>query len=77
MGEAAAPVWRCTPILLLFCLFQDGYGGGTKIMYGVRLGKDSLSGSLSMSYIVHVESKFCLGRRGGKIGDGDSDWGFF
>ena len=45
-------------------------------MYTLGFGKESLYGSLSTSSIVHVEGMFCLGRRGGKIGDGGSDLGF-
>ncbi len=36
--------------------------GGTNIMYGASFGKKSLFGSLSMSYIEHVEVMFCLER---------------
>ena len=40
------------------------------------LGKESLSGSLSMSSMEHVVSMFCRGRRGGEIGEGGSGLGF-
>ena len=47
------------------------------VVYAVKFGKESLYGSLSTSSMVHVEGMFCLGRRGGDIGDGGSDLGFF
>ncbi len=45
-------------------------------MHDVRFGKESLFVSLSMSSMRHVEGMFCMGRRGGEIGDGGSDLGF-
>ena len=50
--------------------------GGTNVVYAIEFGKHSLSGSLSMSSMVHVEGMFCLGRRGGEVGDDGSDMGF-
>ena len=44
-------------------------------MHTDGFGKESLSGSLSTSSKYHVEGMFCLGRRGGEIGDGGSDLG--
>jgi hypothetical protein len=43
--------------------------GGNNVMCVVGFGKESLSRSLSMSSMVHVEGIFCLGRRGGEIRD--------
>jgi len=45
-------------------------------VYAVGFGKESLPGSLSTSSMVHVKDMFCLGRRGGEIGDGGSDLDF-
>jgi hypothetical protein len=73
VGEAAAPDGRCTPILLVPCLFQVALGG-TKEVYDVGLGKESLSKSLSMSSIKHVEGLFCLERRDGRWGMGVLIW---
>jgi hypothetical protein len=58
-------------------LFILGGVGGTIVIYNVGDGKESLSRSLSMSSIVHVDGMFCLGRQGGEIGDGGSDLGIF
>ena len=41
------------------------------------LGKESLSGSLSMSSMEHVVGMFCLDRRGCETGEGGSGLGFF
>ena len=62
MGEAAAPDGRCTPIPLVLCLLHLERGG-TNIVYAVGFEKESLSGSLSTSSMVHVEGMFNLGRR--------------
>ena len=45
-------------------------------MYADGFGKEYLSGPLSTSFMAHVEGMFCLGRRGGEIGDVGSDLGF-
>ena len=75
VGEAAAPDGRCSPIPLVLCLFEL-VRGVTNVMYTVGFGKESLTGSLSTSSMVHVEGMICLGRRGGEIGDGAADRGF-
>jgi hypothetical protein len=62
MAEAAAPDGRCIPKLLVLCLFQVVLWG-TRELYDVDLGRESLSRSLSLSFMDHVEGIFCLGRR--------------
>ncbi len=62
MGEASARDGRCTPIPLVLCLFQL-VRGGTNVVYAAGFGKESLSGSLSTSSMVHVEVLFYQGRR--------------
>ena len=37
---------------------------------GVGRGRESLSGSLSVSSMWQIVGMFCLGRRGGEMGDG-------
>ena len=71
VGEAAAPDGRCTPILLLVSLFHVVLGG-TCVAYEAGRGRESLSGSLSVSSMWQVMGMFCLGRRGGEMGDGGS-----
>jgi hypothetical protein len=50
--------------------------GGIIVMYDVEFRKESLSGSLPMSSMVHVEGIFFLGRRGREKGNVGSDLGF-
>ncbi len=76
MGDTVAPDGTCTLIVLVLCLFLVVFGG-TNLMYDADYGKKSLSGSLSMSSIEHVEGIFCLERRGEEMGDGVSDFVFF
>jgi len=71
MGEVAATDGRCTPILLVVSLFQVVFGG-TCVVYEVGRGRESMSGSLSVSSMEQVVGMFCLGRRGGEMGDGGS-----
>ena len=71
VGEAAAPDGRCTPIILVLRLFHVVLGG-TCVVYEVGRGRESLSGSLSVSFTEQVLGMFCLGRRGGEMGDGGS-----
>jgi hypothetical protein len=40
------------------------------VVYEVGRGRKSVSGSLSVSYMEQVVGLFCLGRRGGEMGDG-------
>jgi hypothetical protein len=61
---------------LVLCLFQVVLGG-TIVMCAVSFGKESLSRSLSICSTVHVDVMFCLGRRGGEMGDGGSVSRFF
>ena len=42
----------------------------TCVVYGVDRGRESLSGSLSVSSMWQVVGMFCLGRRGREVGDG-------
>jgi hypothetical protein len=51
--------------------------GGNNVVYAVGYGKESLAGSLLTSSMLHVEGMFCIGRRGGEIGDGGSDLSLF
>ncbi len=67
VGEAAAPGGTCIPIMLVLCLFEVVLGG-TKEVYDVGIGKKTLTRSLLLSSIDHVEGMFCLGRRVGKMG---------
>ena len=53
VGEIAAPVWLCTPIMCVFSLFQDVFGC-SRDAYGAFRWRESLSGSLSMSSMRHV-----------------------
>ena len=71
VGEAAAPDGRCNPILLVVTLFQVMFGGMC-VAYEVGRGMESLSGSLSVSSMWQVVGMFCLGKRGGEMGDGGS-----
>jgi hypothetical protein len=48
VGKTAAPDVRCTPILLVLCLFYLVLGGTWEV-YAVNLRRESLSGSLSPS----------------------------
>jgi hypothetical protein len=58
VGEAVAPDGRCTPILLVV------------MVYEIVRGWETMFGSLSMSSMEQVVGMFCLGRRGGDMGDG-------
>ena len=69
VGEAVAPAGRCTPILLVVSLFHVVLGG-TCVVYGAGRGMESLSGSILVSSMWQVVGMFCLGRRGGEMGDG-------
>ena len=80
MRACEKPLLPLGDVLLFYWCFAYSMWcvwGGTNVMYGVRFGKESLARSLSVSSIVHVEEMFCLGRRGGEIGDGGSDLGLF
>ena len=71
VGEVAIPDGRCTQILLVISLFPVVLGG-TCGAYEVSGGRESLSGSLSVSYMVQTVGMFFRGRRGGEMGDGGS-----
>jgi hypothetical protein len=58
-------------------MFHVVFGGTNKVVYDVGFGKESLSGSISMSSMNNIEGMCCLARRGGYMNDGDSDMGFF
>ncbi len=64
VGEIAAPVWLCTPIMRALSLFQDVFVG-TIDAYGASRWRESLSGSLSMSSMRHVFGINLLGSFGG------------
>jgi len=51
VGEAEAPDARWIPILWVFVLFHDMLGG-TNVVYDEECGRESLSGSLSVSSMV-------------------------
>ena len=67
MGETAAPVWWCIPIMDVFSLFQDVLGC-TRDAYGTFRWRESLSGSLSVSSMRHVIGIGLLGSFGGDMG---------
>ena len=67
VGEIAAPVCLCTPIICVFSLFQ-GVFGCTSDAYGASRCRESLSGSLSMSSMRHVFGIGLLGSFGGDLG---------
>jgi hypothetical protein len=76
LGEDAAPDGRCTPILLVLSLFHVELGC-IKELYDVKLGNESFSRSLLVSSMEQVVGMYCLGRRGGEIGDGGIVLNFF
>ena len=68
VGEIAAPVWLCIPIICVLNLFQSVFGC-TRDVYGVFRGRESLSGSLSNSSSMrHVFGMGLLGSFGGDSG---------
>jgi hypothetical protein len=67
VGETAAPVWLCTPIMCALSLFQDVFGC-TRDAYEASRLRESLSGSLSMSSMRHVFGIGLLGSFGGDMG---------
>ena len=69
VGEVVAPDGRCTPILLVLSLSQVVLRG-TCVVYEDGCGKDSMSGSFSVSYMEQVVGMICPGRRGGEMRDG-------
>jgi hypothetical protein len=42
------------------------------VVYEAGRGRESLFGSLSVRYVEQVVGMFCLGMRGGEMGDGGS-----
>jgi hypothetical protein len=76
LGRVTAPDRRCIPIPLVLCLFQVVFGN-SEMVHEVSFGKESLSGSLSMSSMEHKEGMVCLGKRSGEIGGGGSDLSLF
>ncbi len=61
MGEVAAPVGRCTPILLVPHLLQE-VQGGTILVYGVVLGKRHLLASILENSVEHVSGYMLYGK---------------
>ena len=57
-------------------MFQDVFGGTRDVYVASRL-RESLSGSLSVSYIRHVLGIGHLGSFGGDLGEGGRNLSFF
>ena len=66
MGEAAALDRSWIPILWVSVLFHDVLGG-TNVVYADDCGWESLSGSLSVSYMVQDRGIWRLGSLGGEV----------
>ena len=67
VGETAAPVWLCTPIMCAFSFFQYVFGC-TRDAYEASRWREFLSGSISMNSMRHVFGIGLLGSFGGDMG---------
>ena len=66
MGDAAAPDGRWIPIVWVSVLFHAVFGG-TDVVYAEVCGWESLSWSLSMSFMLHYMGIWRLGSLGGEV----------